>query len=87
MPVTDVNVSSVRTCESDEDPMKSTLSVALQMRSSRNFCVDVTLLVIILGIAAYLYKFVPAFSWMLHPPLHLTHCCELELNFAVLKLD
>ncbi|XP_073390979.1 syntaxin-71 isoform X3 [Physcomitrium patens] len=57
------------------------------MRSSRNFCVDVTLLVIILGIAAYLYKFVPAFSWMLHPPLHLTHCCELELNFAVLKLD
>lgn len=44
MPVTEVNVSSVRTCESDEDPMKSTLSVALQMRSSRNFCVDVTLL-------------------------------------------
>ncbi|KAG0571559.1 hypothetical protein KC19_VG022000 [Ceratodon purpureus] len=26
------------------------------MRSSRNFCIDITLLVIILGIAAYLYK-------------------------------
>jgi hypothetical protein len=27
-----------------------------QMRSSRNFCIDIILLVIILGIAAYLYK-------------------------------
>ena len=33
-----------------------------QMRSSRNFCVDIVLLVIILGIAAYLYKFVLPFS-------------------------
>jgi hypothetical protein len=37
--------------------------LAVQMRSSRNFCIDVTLLVIILGIAAYLYKCVlPFFS-------------------------
>ncbi|CAM6093759.1 unnamed protein product [Calypogeia fissa] len=30
--------------------------VVTQMRSSRNFCIDITLLIIILGIAAYLYK-------------------------------
>ncbi|KAJ6971477.1 syntaxin-71 [Populus alba] len=28
-----------------------------QLRSSRNFCIDIVLLIIILGIAAYLYKF------------------------------
>jgi hypothetical protein len=33
--------------------------VCLQLRSSRNFCVDIILLVILLGIAAFLYKFVP----------------------------
>ncbi|KAJ6934293.1 hypothetical protein NC651_009358 [Populus alba x Populus x berolinensis] len=30
---------------------------ANQLRSSRNFCIDIVLLIIILGIAAYLYKF------------------------------
>jgi hypothetical protein len=33
--------------------------VCLQLRSSRNFCVDIILLVILLGIAAFLYKLVP----------------------------
>jgi hypothetical protein len=33
--------------------------VCLQLRSSRNFCVDIILLVILLGITAFLYKFVP----------------------------
>lgn len=28
----------------------------LQMRSSRNFCIDIVLLCVILGIAAYLYN-------------------------------
>lgn len=28
----------------------------LQLRSSRNFCIDIILLCVILGIAAYLYK-------------------------------
>ncbi|CAB4300452.1 unnamed protein product [Prunus armeniaca] len=28
----------------------------IKLRSSRNFCIDITLLIIILGIAAYLYK-------------------------------
>ena len=28
----------------------------LQLRSSRNFCIDIVLLCVILGIAAYLYK-------------------------------
>ena len=27
-----------------------------QLRSSRNFCIDIVLLIIVLGIAAYLYK-------------------------------
>uniref|UniRef100_J3L2Z5 t-SNARE coiled-coil homology domain-containing protein n=2 Tax=Oryza brachyantha TaxID=4533 RepID=J3L2Z5_ORYBR len=31
----------------------------LQLRSSRNFCIDIVLLCIILGIAAYLYKALP----------------------------
>ena len=30
--------------------------VLFQLRSSRNFCIDIILLCIILGIAAYLYK-------------------------------
>ena len=32
------------------------VSILFQLRSSRNFCIDIVLLIIILGIAAYLYK-------------------------------
>lgn len=36
--------------------LKNTSILTFQLRSSRNFCIDIILLCIILGIAAYLYK-------------------------------
>lgn len=57
--------------------------VVFQLRSSRNFCIDIILLCIILGIAAYLYKWVlsglPPFSstcisWRILYEGSLTYC-------------
>ncbi|WVZ07409.1 hypothetical protein V8G54_020755 [Vigna mungo] len=49
--------SSVSNCISDEFYVEPYIVlVFIQLRSSRNFCIDIVLLIIILGIAAYLYK-------------------------------
>jgi len=49
--------SSVSNCVSDEFYVESYIVlVFVQLQSSRNFCIDIVLLIIILGIAAYLYK-------------------------------
>lgn len=57
--------------------------VVFQLRSSRNFCIDIILMCIILGIAAYLYKWVlsglPPFSstcisWRILYEGSLTYC-------------